>query len=225
MPDWDDLHSGHRKRLRERFLASGARSLSEPELLELLLMYAIPRQDVAPLARQFLERFGDVPGILTASHEELLAVPGIGEQAAILFRVVAQVTDKTRGQEELMQDAPQQPGLPETESDLALPLDSPPEPQGPAMRTFTNDLSAAALEYLPRIADFDEVDRFQDYLEQNLPYNSVTSRKRYARNLISRYYPTGVVSSPLTTFFGYQPDLETLKPVLFYETARAEPTL
>lgn len=225
MPNSDDLHSGHRKRLREQFLASGARDLPESELLELLLTYAIPRRDVAPLARELLERFGHLPGILTASHDELLAVPGIGEQAAVLFQVVAQVAGETKDQEEPMGDAPQRPGLLETEQDLAPAVDSPPEPRGPVMRTFTNDLSAAALEYLRRIADFDDMDRFQDYLEQSLPYNSVTSRKRYARNLISRYYPTGEVDSPLTNFFRYQPDLETLKPVLFYETARAEPAL
>ena len=78
MPYRDDSHSGHRQRLWERFLASRARGVTEPELP---LTYTIPRRDVAPLARHLLERFGDLSGMLAASHEELLAVPGARVQA------------------------------------------------------------------------------------------------------------------------------------------------
>ena len=39
------LHSGHRKRMKERYLQSGIDSLSDHEKLELLLYYAIPRKD------------------------------------------------------------------------------------------------------------------------------------------------------------------------------------
>ena len=42
-------HAGHRARLRQRLLEAPA-DLSEAEILELLLSYAIPRRDVAPLA-------------------------------------------------------------------------------------------------------------------------------------------------------------------------------
>jgi len=220
-----ETHAGHRQRLRERFLASGAHGLSEAELLELLLTYAIPRRDVAPLAHQLLERFGDLPGVLSAPHKELLAVPGIGEQAAILMQVVARLTNMDRADGRPVAYEAEQPMLLEVEPDLRPLFDKTRVPPNAQFRTFTNDLSAAALEYLPRITDFDSMDSFQEFLEQSLPYNSVTSRKRYARNLISRYYPAGEMHTPLTTFFGYKPDVETRKSVLFYETARAEPAL
>ena len=45
------VHAGHRARLRERFLKEGLSGFSEHEVLELLLMFAIPQKDVNPLAR------------------------------------------------------------------------------------------------------------------------------------------------------------------------------
>ena len=65
--------TGHRARLRQRFLADPA-VLSEVEMLELLLTYAIPRRDVAPLAQALVDRFGSADRVLTASYEELIVV-------------------------------------------------------------------------------------------------------------------------------------------------------
>ena len=41
-------HLGHRRRLRERFMAGGADALADYELLEIVLFHAIPRQDCYP---------------------------------------------------------------------------------------------------------------------------------------------------------------------------------
>lgn len=49
---------GHRARLRARFRQHGEATLQDYELLELLLMYAIPRRDTKVLAKKPLERFG-----------------------------------------------------------------------------------------------------------------------------------------------------------------------
>jgi hypothetical protein len=163
--------------LRERFVASGGRGLSESELLELLLAYAIPRRDVAPLARQLLEQFGDLHGILVASHEELLAVPGVGEQAAILLDVVAQVVGKTKDQEELMRDTPQQPPLFETEPDLGPLFGEQPEPEAPAMGTFANDEIANSLTFIPQAEHFESYEAFKAHLQERLPYNSESTRQ------------------------------------------------
>ena len=45
---------GHRQRLRSRFLAGGGKDMPDYEFLELLLMIAIPRRDVKPIAKQLL---------------------------------------------------------------------------------------------------------------------------------------------------------------------------
>ncbi len=67
--------SGHRERLRKRFLATPSK-LSETERVELLLTYAIPRRDVAPLAKELLDKFGSVDKLLATSHSELMAIKG-----------------------------------------------------------------------------------------------------------------------------------------------------
>ena len=54
MASGEDSKDGHRERLRLRFRTSGGSTLSEAELLELLLTYAIPRRDVAPPAQSLL---------------------------------------------------------------------------------------------------------------------------------------------------------------------------
>ncbi len=56
----------HRKRLRSRFMEGGAAALPDYEMLELVLFRAIPRQDVKPLARALLDRFGDFNRVVTA---------------------------------------------------------------------------------------------------------------------------------------------------------------
>lgn len=82
------LYLDHRSRLRERFRKTEGQGLQEYELLELLLTYAIPRIDVKPTAKKLLDRFGDLPGVLDASHGEILGIGGIGPISASLIRLV-----------------------------------------------------------------------------------------------------------------------------------------
>src|SRR5512134_3384051 len=76
---------GHRKRLRERFLMSSLEGFHDYEVVELLLTYSIPRRDVKPLAKALIKRFKGLKGILEASPEEMLEVPGCGKRSAMLF--------------------------------------------------------------------------------------------------------------------------------------------
>jgi len=78
----------HRKRLRERFLKGGAAAIPEYELLELILFRAIPRQDVKPLARRLMDRFGDLNHTLAAPLSQLLQVDGAGEAVALELKIV-----------------------------------------------------------------------------------------------------------------------------------------
>ncbi len=78
----------HRKRLRDRFLTGGAAAVPDYELLELVLFRAIPRQDVKPLARSLIEKFGDFNGVLAASPAQLCATPGVGHAVALEIKIV-----------------------------------------------------------------------------------------------------------------------------------------
>ncbi len=78
----------HRKRLRERFMVGGAAALPDYELLELILFRAIPRQDVKPLARALLDRFGDFNRVLSAPLPQLTEVKGVGHAVVVELKVV-----------------------------------------------------------------------------------------------------------------------------------------
>lgn len=78
----------HRKRLRERFMAGGAPAMPDYEVLELVLFRAIPRQDVKPLARALLDRFGDFNRVMSAPPVRLREVAGVGEAVVIELKIV-----------------------------------------------------------------------------------------------------------------------------------------
>jgi DNA repair protein RadC len=81
--------SGHRARLRKRLLEGGAQALADHEVIEYLLMTAIPRRDTKPLARALIQRFGSLAGVLDADAKALAAHPGMGETSAAALKIVA----------------------------------------------------------------------------------------------------------------------------------------
>lgn len=82
------IHEGHRQRLRDRYRAEGLDNFSERHALELLLFYAVPRQDTAPIAQALLDRFGSLEQVLEAMPEELEKVAGVGSNTATLLTLV-----------------------------------------------------------------------------------------------------------------------------------------
>ena len=84
-------HDGHRQRLKERFLLEGLDNFNELQVLELLLFYAIPRQDTNPLAHRLLDKFGSLSQVLEAPASELQKVEGMGPNAATFLSLVTSV--------------------------------------------------------------------------------------------------------------------------------------
>lgn len=87
----DNIHAGHRERLKQRFEQHGLDALSDIEALELLLYYALPRRDTNIIAHGLLDRFGSFRAVLEADSSELCQVPGVGESAAMLIRLVREM--------------------------------------------------------------------------------------------------------------------------------------
>lgn len=78
---------GHRERLRER-LDNAPQALSDYEVLELLLTYALPRKDTKPIAKEMLSRFGSLGDALLADPGRIAEIPGLGEGAARFWRTL-----------------------------------------------------------------------------------------------------------------------------------------
>lgn len=85
-------YHGHRQRLKEKLLTKGAESLADYELLELLLMLALPRKDVKPLAKELLSEFKDFTHIINAKDENLLKIIGIKEGTLSVFKIIKAVS-------------------------------------------------------------------------------------------------------------------------------------
>ena len=81
------LHA-HRERLRQRFMEAGPASMADYELLELVLFRAIARRDVKPLARRLMDTFGDFNHVISASHDRLRDVKGVGEAVLRELKIV-----------------------------------------------------------------------------------------------------------------------------------------
>ena len=99
------IHEGHRQRLKERFLRSGLDDFTEIQVLELLLFYAMPRQDTNPIAHALLERFGSLSQVMDASMEKLLEVKGVGTHGATLIRLakdIGRAYEISRARQELV---------------------------------------------------------------------------------------------------------------------------
>ena len=79
---------GHRQRVKDRFRSEGLESFDEIHALELLLFYAVPQRDTKPIARALLDRFGSLPLVLEATAQELMTVPGVGENVATYLTLV-----------------------------------------------------------------------------------------------------------------------------------------
>lgn len=70
-------HEGHRARLKKR-LQLETQALADYEILELLLGYVLLRKDTKPLAKELLERFTSLRGVMDARPDELQNVDGFG---------------------------------------------------------------------------------------------------------------------------------------------------
>ena len=90
----DNIHDGHRDRLRRRFRDEGLAHFDDLHILELLLFYGQPRKNTSPAAHALLKEFGSLAGVLDARTEDLMEVAGIGESTALFLRLFPQVMQR-----------------------------------------------------------------------------------------------------------------------------------
>lgn len=84
----DDVHAGHRARLRKRLMDHGLNGFEDHEALEMLLAYAIPRRNTNELAHRLIKRYGSLLDVLSANARDLMQTQDVGEQTAMLLTLV-----------------------------------------------------------------------------------------------------------------------------------------
>jgi DNA repair protein RadC len=82
------------ERPRERLLRHGAAALQNAELLAIGLRTGVPGLNVLDLSGRLLERFSGLRGLLGATPEELLAVPGLGIAKACLLAAILELAKR-----------------------------------------------------------------------------------------------------------------------------------
>lgn len=94
-----DATKGHRNRVKSKFARLGSfESYDSYEVLEMLLFYAIPRKDTKPIAKNLINTFGSLKGVLEADINTLTKQPGIGISTATFLRAVSQVAGYVAGE-------------------------------------------------------------------------------------------------------------------------------
>jgi DNA repair protein RadC len=89
----ENLHKGHKKRLRDKALINFD-NLEDHEVLELILSMVIVRKNTNDLAHILLEKFGSLYNVLGASFDDLKEVDGVGDKVASFLSLLPNIFDR-----------------------------------------------------------------------------------------------------------------------------------
>ena len=246
--------TGHRQRLRDRFLAGESASHTDEALLELLLFYAIPQKDVRPLATDLLTKFGSLGNVLSARPDALCQVDGLKENTATLLKVVDRIRSNREpatassspepaagvGQLALFEvgvDVTADVEEPDLLDFAVDQLESAPEvtqaetmeerPMPPRRVTgiITNSVLRESIALLPTLPDTESLDEIRGYLRGNLHFSGEQTRERFASYIARRMFPSGWADSSLRLFAKRLAGTQALRDVCFYRFMVAEPLM
>jgi len=79
------IHTGHRERVKEKVEKGGLQHFHPHEIIEFLLFYGIPLKDTNPIAHELMRKFGSFSKIFEASYDDLMNVPHMTRNAALLI--------------------------------------------------------------------------------------------------------------------------------------------
>jgi len=85
--DRKKYNTGHRKRLKEKFLNSKFDNWQDYEILEFALTFALPQKDTKQIAKKLIEKFGSLKELLQSDCKNLISlkIEGIAEHSAIFI--------------------------------------------------------------------------------------------------------------------------------------------
>lgn len=88
----ENEHSGHRARVRKKFLENGFDGFEPHEILEMYLFYAIPRKDTNALAHRLINCYKNIGGVCDAPINELMVEFSLSESAATLLKMLPEMS-------------------------------------------------------------------------------------------------------------------------------------
>ena len=92
--DDNQIHKGHRSRLKESMLENDF-NVSDINLLEALLFYSVSRADTNETAHRLINSFGSLSGVFEADIEDIKSVVGVGDNSAFLIKLVSKIAKKS----------------------------------------------------------------------------------------------------------------------------------
>ncbi len=102
----DNVHKGHRERLRKKFIDEGLDALNDHQALEYILFYAIPYKDTNPLAHKLLEEYGSLSAVFDAKPQ-ILRASGYSDNVIGLIKLIPEFSrryhiDKTENKSKVI---------------------------------------------------------------------------------------------------------------------------
>ncbi len=89
-----NVHAGHRERMRKRFFEKGIDSFQDHEILEFLLYYVYRNGNTNPIGHALMDKFKTIDGVFGATYDELCSVKGVGEKGAILIMYINELRNR-----------------------------------------------------------------------------------------------------------------------------------
>ena len=90
----DNLHKGHRERMKNRIIEHGPKNLADHELLEVLLYYSVPMKDTNGLAHRILNEFGSLSNLLGADIPTIMKRTNVSKNTAVLITLIPEFMDR-----------------------------------------------------------------------------------------------------------------------------------
>lgn len=84
----DNIHKGHRQKIRNQFYEAGLGHMPDHVVLEFLLYFGIPYKDTNEIAHNLINTFGSFDAVFRADVNDLKGVKGMTENAACLIKLL-----------------------------------------------------------------------------------------------------------------------------------------
>ena len=179
----DKCRSGHRERLRKRFLEGSEGSHTDESLLELLLTYAIPQKDVQPLAKELIAKFGSLQNVLSADVDALCKFDGLKTHSTSLLKLTDWIRLHHSFQASAAEKKPQE--VPQSTLFESVEIKKVKEPTLKAARQvqprsgtglFGKAILKEAIALVPKLPDVHTLDEVRAFLRKNLHFSAQETR-------------------------------------------------